>query len=73
MDDQERLFSDQIKYATAAGYDADTFCYAAKEHNEFSTGDTLLITYACNSRQLGKMIANMDIYVPKVVELPIPH
>jgi hypothetical protein len=53
-------------------YDKDTFCYAAKEHAEFTsaTGSTV-VTYACNSLQLGKQIENMSIYRPEVVKREI--
>jgi hypothetical protein len=53
-------------------YDKDTFCYAAKEHAEFTsaTGSTV-VTYACNSPQLGKQIENMSIYRPEVVKREI--
>lgn len=53
-------------------YDKDTFCYAAKEHAEFTsaTGSTV-VTYACNSMQLGKQIENMSIYRPELLERDI--
>jgi hypothetical protein len=52
-------------------YDKDTFCYATKEHVEF--GDSqLVITYACNSMVLQKVIDNMELYRPKVVVVGIP-
>jgi hypothetical protein len=52
-------------------YDKDTFCYAAKEHVEF--GDTkLVLTYACNSMKISKVIANMKLYRPQVVVLDLP-
>ena len=54
-----------------AGYDKDTFCYATKEHTEF--GNTkLVITYACNSFKLQKVIDNMSLYKPQVVVVDIP-
>jgi hypothetical protein len=53
-------------------YDQDTFCYAAKEHPEFSPpGGSMVVTYACNSMQLRKQTENMSIYRPEVVELRI--
>lgn len=57
--------------STTAGYDKDTFCYAAKEHIEFGSGNSLLVTYACNSSRLEKMVANRNIYVPRVVEIQL--
>jgi Domain of unknown function (DUF4185) len=54
------------------GYDKDTFCYATKEHIEF-TVKKIALTYACNSMVLAKTVANMDIYRPQVVILDLPH
>jgi hypothetical protein len=50
-------------------FDRDTFCYAAKEHTEFTsaTGSTA-VTYVCNSLELGKQIGNMSIYRPQLFE-----
>jgi len=50
-------------------YDRDTFCYAAKEHPEFSppTG-SMVMTYVCNSMTFQKLIENMSVYRPEVVE-----
>ncbi len=48
-------------------YDKDTFCYAAKEHQQFGSSNNLLITYACNSLSFTKLVNNMNIYVPKSV------
>jgi hypothetical protein len=54
-----------------AGYDKDTFCYATKEHTEF--GNTkLVITYACNSFKLQRVIDNMSLYKPQVIVVDIP-
>jgi hypothetical protein len=52
------------------GYDKDTFCYAAKEHVEF-TDSKITLTYACNSMVVAKTIANMKIYHPQVVVLEL--
>ena len=60
----------EMKTATP-GYDKDTFCYAAKEHVEF-TDAKIALTYACNSMVVAKTVANMDIYRPKVVILDLP-
>jgi len=54
------------------GYDKDTFCYAVKEHTEF-TDAKIALTYACNSMVLSKVMANMDIYRPRVVVLDLPE
>ncbi len=53
------------------GYDKDTFCYAVKEHIEL-TDAKIAMTYACNSMDVSKTIANMNIYRPKFVVLDIP-
>ncbi len=60
----------EMKTATP-GYDKDTFCYAVKEHIEF-TSEKLAFTYACNTMVIAKVMANMDIYRPKVVILDLP-
>ena len=53
------------------GYDRDTFCYAAKEHVEFSqdSGD-FLITYVCNSRDFAKLVTDPSLYRPQVIRVP---
>ncbi|MBZ5666219.1 MAG: DUF4185 domain-containing protein [Acidobacteriia bacterium] len=56
----------------SAGYDKDTFCYAAKEHPEFRQPGSLLITYACNTMNVQKLASDLDIYFPKVVRVPFP-
>lgn len=53
------------------GYDPDTFCYAAKEHPEFRTRDSILITYACNTMKVQKLTSNLGIYFPQVVRIPL--
>jgi hypothetical protein len=53
------------------GYDKDTFCYAVKEHIEF-TEAKIAMTYACNSMVISKVMKNMDIYRPRVVILDLP-
>jgi hypothetical protein len=53
------------------GYDKDTFCYAVKEHIEFSVAK-IALTYACNSMVLSKTMANMNIYRPRAVVLDLP-
>jgi hypothetical protein len=56
----------------SAGYDEDTFCYAAKEHPEFRRPGSLLITYACNTTNVQKLTRDLNIYFPKVVRVPFP-
>jgi hypothetical protein len=58
----------------APDYDADTLCYGAAEHDAFNPDPDgeLVFTYTCNSNQFGKLLANMAIYVPRVVTLQNP-
>ena len=52
---------------TGPEYDKDTWCYAVKEHIEFSSGGKILVTYACNSVDLHKQIAIPGLYRPRAV------
>jgi hypothetical protein len=54
-----------------AGYDADTFCYAGKEHPEFENGD-FLFTYVCNTMKVPKLLEKLDIYFPQTVRTAMP-
>jgi hypothetical protein len=56
------------------GFDADTYCYAAYEHPEWNSNAERLLafTYTCNSRSFAKLVANLDIYLPRAVSVPIP-
>lgn len=54
------------------GYDKNIFCYAGKEHPEFEDPGSLFITYVCNTMKVPDLVANLNIYVPKVVRLPLP-
>jgi hypothetical protein len=60
----------EMKLSTP-GFDKETFCYAAKEHTEF-TDTQIAMTYACNSMSIPKVKANMQIYRPQVVILDVP-
>ena len=60
----------EVKTSTP-GFDKDTFCYAVKEHTEF-TDSRIGLTYACNSMSIPKVMANMQIYRPRVVVLDLP-
>jgi hypothetical protein len=53
-------------------YDADTFCYAGKEHPEFEQPGELLFTYVCNTMKPKKLSAETNIYFPQVVRMPMP-
>lgn len=52
-------------------YDKDTFCYATKEHTEFGDSN-IVLTYACNSSGLAKVMNNLKLYRPQVVVLDVP-
>jgi hypothetical protein len=56
-----------------AGYDPDTFCYAAKEHPEFEKSGELVFTYVCNSMKPPKVVDLTNIYFPQVVRQPMPE
>jgi hypothetical protein len=56
----------------SAGYDKNVFCYAGKEHPEFERPGSLMITYVCNTMRVPDLVTNLKIYVPKVVEVPLP-
>jgi len=52
-------------------YDKDTFCYATKEHTEFEDGNVVM-TYACNSSVIAKVMNTLELYRPQVVVLDVP-
>jgi hypothetical protein len=55
------------------GYDADTFCYAAKEHPEFETSpNEIVFTYVCNTMNVKKLETELNIYFPQVVTVQMP-
>ena len=58
--------------ATTAGYDRDTFCYAAKEHPEFEDAGSLVFTYVCNTFDVKKVVSETWIYFPKSIQMPWP-
>lgn len=53
--------------------DADTFCYAGKEHPEFESKGQLVFTYVCNTMDVPKLATKYDIYFPRVVQVPLPQ
>jgi hypothetical protein len=55
-------------------YEQDNVCYAGIEHNESNPDPEtqLLFSYTCNSFVLSKQLANMGIYLPKIVKLTNP-
>lgn len=55
----------------SVGYDKNVICYAAKEHPEFEQAGSLLITYVCNTTKVSDLVTHLNIYVPKVVQLPL--
>src|SRR5215469_17020915 len=62
-----------ILQKTHPDYDADTFCYAGKEHPEFEKPGELLFTYVCNSMKPKKLEAEVNVYVPQVLRMPAPE
>ena len=68
----QRVYDFPEMNSASPGYDKDTFCYAVKEHAQLGTEDKLLITYVCNSFDFGKMVANMEIYLPRPIWVPLP-
>jgi hypothetical protein len=68
----QKLFEFPEMKSGRPGYDKDTFCYATKEHVEF-TDTKIALTYVCNSMVLAKTVANMAIYRPRVMILDLPH
>jgi len=56
-------------------YDKDNYCYCARLLPEFfnQDADKLVVMYTCNSQRQSKLIANMRIYVPQVVVVPVPR
>jgi hypothetical protein len=56
-----------------AGYDPDTFCYAAKEHPEFEKPGELVFTYVCNSMKPPKIADLLNIYFPQVIRRKMPE
>jgi hypothetical protein len=49
------------------------FCYAAREHAQFSPGPrSLLLTYACNSLSFRTLAGDMSIYRPVVLGAELP-
>jgi hypothetical protein len=55
-------------------YEQDNVCYAGIEHNESNPDPEtdLLFSYTCNSFVGAKQLANMGIYLPKIVKLKNP-
>jgi hypothetical protein len=68
------VYSVEEMNPTAPGYDQDTICYAAIEHPEWNANPEgqLLFTYTCNSTVFAKQVANMSIYLPRVVSIKNP-
>jgi hypothetical protein len=64
----------EMTKGSSAYVDANTFCYAAKEHTEYETPGSgkLVASYACND-DLGTVVSHMNLYVPRLVEIELPH
>jgi len=54
-------------------YDPNTFCYAGKEHRQFSKNTTVVVTYVCNSSEIDHpqsfIRRNLFLYRPVVKEI----
>ena len=59
--------------ANSRGRDKDTWCYQAMAHPEYERDGKILITYACNSTDFGKLVRNLGIYVPRAVYVQVPE
>ena len=70
--DGEVIYRIPILQKSDPKYDADTFCYAGKEHPEFEQPGELLFTYVCNTMKPKKLSAETNIYFPQVVRMPMP-
>ena len=70
--DGEVIYRIPILQKSDPKYDADTFCYAGKEHPEFEQPGELLFTYVCNTMKPRKLLAETNIYFPQVVRMPMP-
>ncbi|HTR25375.1 MAG TPA: DUF4185 domain-containing protein [Terriglobales bacterium] len=70
--DGEVIYRIPILQKSDPKYDADTFCYAGKEHPEFEKSGELLFTYVCNTMKPKKLPAETNIYFPQVVRMPMP-
>ena len=69
----ELIYKIPILQKSDPHYDADTFCYAGKEHPEFEKPGELLFTYVCNSMKPKKLEAETNVYFPQVVRMPMPE
>jgi hypothetical protein len=47
------------------------FCYAAKAHPEFSNGNSLFVTYACNSADERILEQDLTIYRPRIIRVNV--
>ncbi len=70
--DGEVIYRIPILQKSDPKYDADTFCYAGKEHPEFEQPGELLFTYVCNTMKPRKLLSESNIYFPQVVRMPMP-
>jgi hypothetical protein len=70
--DGEVIYRIPILQKNDPKYDADTFCYAGKEHPEFEQPGELLFTYVCNTMKPKKLSAETNIYFPQIVRMPMP-
>ena len=71
--DGDVIYRIPILQRSNPNYDADTFCYAGKEHPEFEKAGELLFTYVCNSMKPKKLESETNVYVPQVITMPVPE
>jgi hypothetical protein len=71
--DGEVIYRIPILQKSDPKYDADTFCYAGKEHPEFEQPGELLFTYVCNTMKPRKLLTEPEVYFPQVVRMPMPE
>lgn len=54
-----------------AAWDSTYMCYAAKGHPELSRDGEIVVTYAVNSTDFGKMARDRRIYRPRFIRIPL--
>lgn len=56
-------------------FDNDNFCYLGRDHPSFYDADkkSILITYDWNTAVFNKLVANLEIYIPRIIRVKIPE
>jgi len=60
---------EEIYKTPEIGWDKEYFCYAGRSHVELSGLNDLLVSYVCNSTNVGKMVNDAKIYRPKFIRI----